>query len=67
MKLNQASETEIEGPDSSFPSTGTVFFYKHKGKFIPALIMLRLLRISGSNYAYMLNNIIFDKILKIKI
>ena len=66
MKLNQESETEIEGPDSSFPSTCTVLFYKHEEKLILALIMLCFLKISGSNYAYMLNNIIFDKILKIK-
>ena len=29
-----------------------LFFYKHEGKFTPALIILSFLRISGSNYAY---------------
>ena len=40
---------------SSTPS----FLYKHEGKFNPASIMLSLLRISGSNYAYDMLNISF--------
>ena len=43
------------------------FFYKHEGKFTPSPIMLSFLRISGSNYAYMVNISFLTKFGKKKI